>query len=135
MDPDLLVSGKINEGAEIIRLFNESIPVRAAFWLKLSEEERWRMHIASEKINYSNDRDARMKLLSIIDEADLPYLELFDFKLIRMDNPLAKDAIESLQKYRGRHALRFGGKSFGNEPFREVYIYRLEELLRPADAR
>jgi hypothetical protein len=54
MDQTTLVTPEIDAGAELIRRLDRSVPVRAAFWVKDSDEGQWYLYIASDQLNDQN---------------------------------------------------------------------------------
>ncbi len=54
MDQGQLVSEEIDVGAELVRRLDQYVPVKAAFWVKASEEKQWYLYIASDQITDTN---------------------------------------------------------------------------------
>ena len=54
MDQGQLVSEEIDAGAELVRRLDQYVPVKAAFWVKDSEEGQWYLYIASDQITDTN---------------------------------------------------------------------------------
>jgi len=115
-------------GAELIRRFQEYMPVDAAFWLNPSEEGGWALYIASPQMDVANFDLGFAEILRLVHEMQTPYIDPFQVRLIGSDDPLAKAAIESNRKYPGPMPTRFRGKSFGAVPVEEVYIYPRKHL-------
>jgi hypothetical protein len=123
MDQGPLVMEEIDAGAELAREFDKYEPVKAAFWLKASDEDHRYLYIVSERINDSNFDVAYGEVLRLADRMQSIYLDPFRVKLISADDPLAKAAVDIHKRFPGRMATRFGGKTFGGTSVDEVYIY------------
>ena len=68
MDQGSLVTEDTVEGGELVRRLNQFTPVRAAFWLKESEEGPWYLYIASDKIDDKNLRRNYGVLLRVAEQ-------------------------------------------------------------------
>ncbi len=123
MDQGPLVREEIDAGAELAREFDKYQPVKVAFWLKASDEEHRYLYIASDRIDATNLDVAYGEVLRLAAKMQSPYLDPFRVKLINAENPLAKAAVEINERFPGRLATRFGGKSFGGIIVDDVYIY------------
>jgi hypothetical protein len=123
MDKNSLVIEETDAGVELIRKFQEFMPVEAAFWLNPSEDGAWALYIASPQMDVAKYDLGFAEILRIVREMHTPNLDPFQVRLIGSDNPLAKAAIETNRKYPGPMPTRFRGKSFGGVPVEEVYIY------------
>lgn len=114
---------EIDAGAELAREFDKYEPVKVAFWLKASDEAHRYLYIASEQVSGANVDVAYGEVLRLTERMNSPYLDPFRVKLINADDPLAKAALEINERYPGRLATRFGGKSFGGSSVDDVYVY------------
>jgi hypothetical protein len=123
MDQSALVIEEIDAGADFLREFDKYEPVKAAFWLKSSDEDSRYLYIASERIDDKNFDVAYGEVLRLANQLRSPYLDPFRVKLINIDDPLAKAATDVLTRYPGRMPTRYGGKSFGGTSVDDVYIY------------
>jgi hypothetical protein len=54
MDQELLVREQIDAGLRFLNELDKSLPVKTAFWVKASEDERWYLYVASDKVTDSN---------------------------------------------------------------------------------
>jgi hypothetical protein len=123
MDQGPLVSAEIDAGADLGREFDKRYPVKAAFWLKASDEEQRYLYIASDQINDSNLRMAYGEVLRLTRQMQSPDLDPFRVKLIGGENPLARAAVDIQRRFPGRMGTRFGGKTFGGLNVDDVHIY------------
>jgi len=123
MDQGPLVTEQIEAGARFLREFHKSYPVKAAFWLKDSEEGVWWLYVASDQITDDNFDVAYGEVGRVSDVLRDPWFDLMQVKVIGEDHPLAKAAAEALLAYPGRIPLRLRGVSFGGVFADEVYIY------------
>jgi hypothetical protein len=123
MDTNPLVIEEADAGAELVRRFQEYMPVEAAFWLNPSEEGGWALYIASPRMDVANYDRGFAEILPLVREMQTPYIDPFQVRLIASDDPLAKPAVEANQKYPGPMPTRFRGKNFGGVSVEDVYIY------------
>jgi len=123
MDQDPLVMEQIDAGARFLREFGESIPVRAAFWLKAGEGGQWYLYVASEQVDEGDLGVTYGEVLRAARTMPDPNFDPFRVKLIGADNPLARAASDILRLYTGRMATRLRGRVFGGIFVDEVYIY------------
>lgn len=123
MDQGPLVIQEIDAGEELVRAFDKYEPVKAAFWVKASDEEHRYLYIASDGINDTNFDVAYGEVLRLASKMQSPYLDPFRVKLISAEDPLAKAAVALNERYPGPARTRFGGKSFGGISVDDVYIY------------
>jgi hypothetical protein len=128
MDSNPLVTEEIDAGAELIRRFQEYMPVEAAFWLNPSEDGAWALYIASPQMDVAKYDRGFAEILRIVREMKTPYIDPFQVRLIGSDDPLAKAAVEINRKYPGPTPTRFRGKNFGGVPVEDVYIYPAKHL-------
>lgn len=123
MDQGPLVIEEIDAGAELASQFDKYEPVKAAFWLKASDEQNRFLYIASERIDDKNFDVAYGEVLRLADKMRSPYLDPFRVKLVGAEDPLAKAAADINERFPGHMATRFGGKLFGGVSIDDVYIY------------
>lgn len=123
MDHGSLVSEELEAGEELVREFDKTIPVKATFWLKASDEESSYLYIASEQINDENFDLAYGEVLRLAKLIRSPFLDPFRVKVIGADHPLAKAAADIHSRFPGSMATRFGGSLFGGVVVDDVYLY------------
>lgn len=123
MDQATQVMPEIDAGAELVRRLDQYVPVRAAFWVKGSEEGQWYLYIASDQLDDKNLDVGYGEVLRLAHDMANPFLDPFQVKLISSSDPLAQAALEILRRYPGPMATRFGGANFGGMGVDGVYIY------------
>ncbi len=123
MDQGPLVAEETDAGAELVRQFDKYSPVKAAFWVKGSDEGRWYLYIASDQFDDRNLDVAYGEILRLAGQMASPYLDPFQVKLIASSDPLAKAVSEIHQRYPGHSATRFGGKNLGGMGVEGAFIY------------
>ena len=62
MDQRPLVTEEIDAGADLVRAFDQRLAVKAAFWLKASDEDYRHLYIASDAIDVGNLLDAYLEI-------------------------------------------------------------------------
>ncbi len=124
MDQGPLVMEEIEAGAELAREFDRYAPVRAAFWLKASDDDHRYFYIASERISGANIDVGYGEVLRLVGEMRSHDFDPFRVKLISADDPLAKAAVEINERFPGLKPNRVRGTMFGGITIDDVYIYR-----------
>jgi len=122
VDQGPLVIEQIDAGAELARAFDSRYGLRAAFWLKESEDGQWYLHLASDRINDSNFDAAYGEVLRLLGGPQL-WLDAFQVKVNGTDDPLVKAVLEIQQKYSDRMATRVRNRMLAGVSVEEVYIY------------
>jgi hypothetical protein len=123
MDQGSLVIEETEAGAELVRRLDRSFPVKAAFWVKDSEEGPWYLYIASDQIEDGNIDAAYREVLRLAGEMASPYLDPFQVKLIPTSDPLAQAALEVQRRFPGTMATRLGTTIFGGIGVDGVHLY------------
>jgi hypothetical protein len=123
MDQGPLVTEETDAGAELVQKLNQYFPVKAAFWLKASDEDERYLYIASDKINETNVRAAYREAFRLANEMQSPYLNPFRLKLIGGQDQLTVAALDVQNRFAGLMATRFHGKAFGGQTVDDVYLY------------
>ncbi len=114
MDQGSLVKEQIAAGNRFLREFDRYAPIVVAFWLKDSENGRWTLYVASDRVDDSNYDVAYGEIIRIAREMKDRDFDPFQVRLLRMGDPPAKAAIAA---YSGRpptipftiRATNFGG--------------------------
>lgn len=123
MDQGPLVREQIDAGARFLAEFDKYYPVRAAFWLKESEEGHWYLYVASDRITDENFDVAYEEVLRVAGHLKDPWFDPFQVKVIGAEHPLAQAALERLRHYPGRMSSRLNGEGFGGVSVEEIYLY------------
>ncbi len=113
-------------GAELVRGFHSYMPVEAAFWIRPVDDGRWTLCIVSKAIDektYDLGYGEVLRLIEEMKEKKSLYINPFQIRLLRGDDPLALAAMEIQGRYPGIKATRFGGKEFGAIAVDGAYIY------------
>lgn len=125
MDQSPLVSEETDAGAELIQAFDKSYQVKAAFWLKASDDDYRYLYIASDAIDDSNVGTAYGDVLRLVSQMQTPYLDPFRVKLISGNDPLTLAAIQ--KRSAGRFRTRVGSGIFGGLSVDDVFLYPATE--------
>jgi hypothetical protein len=123
MDSGSLVNEQIEAGARFLSEFQRYAPIRAAFWLKDSEESNWNLYIASEQITDQNIDLAYGEVARITDEMQDPWLDPFQVKVIGVQHRLAKAALDVLRRFPKGASPRLYATQFGGLSAAAVYLY------------
>jgi len=123
MDQESLVIEQIEAGKHFITELDKYIPARAAFWLKVNEDSGWYLCIASNKITDENVKAAYGDVARVARTIDDPNFDLFRVKLIGMNDPFARAAVNLYKQFRARVPTHIRGRSFGDMSVEGVYVY------------
>jgi hypothetical protein len=125
MDKSPLVTEQIDAGEWLVREFSKRIPVQAAFWLRERDSGDWYLYLGSDQINDSNFDHAYGEVLRVVAPQQSLWVDPFQVKVIALDAPVAKAALDVMRKYSGKAPTRYHGRHFGGLSVDEVYIYPL----------
>ena len=123
MDPSPLVMDEIDAGAEFLKRLNAYRPVKAACWLRKSEDEERYLYAALDGLTTENTDLAYSQVLHITQEMKDQYMDPFRVKLISPDHRIAKAILDIYRQYPGRIPTRYDGRAFAGKSVTEVYIY------------
>jgi hypothetical protein len=123
MDQGPLVTEQMDAGAKLVSEFDNYAPVRAAFWVKESDDDQWFLYLASDRIDDSNFDLAYSEVIRLLGNGPRLWLDPFQVKVIGADDPIAKAVLGHMQKYPGRMPTRYHGRHLGGLSVEEAYIY------------
>ncbi len=115
MDQEPLVIEKIEAGRKFIDELDKHVPVRAAFWLKI--------HVASDRVTDENIDAAYREVGRIGRTIDDPNFDLFQVKMIGVNDPFARAASDLYTRSKARVPTHIRGRSFGGMSVEGVYVY------------
>ncbi len=123
MDQGTLVSEQIDAGAAFVRAFNCYQPIKAAFWLKKTDENQTYLYLASDQINDANFDLAYGEVIRLSNQMRLHDFNPFRVKVLNADKPLARAAVEINDRFPGRLGSRLEDGLFGGVWIDSGYIY------------
>lgn len=124
MDQALLVEEQIDAGKSLISLLiREGFDVRAAAWVKPSEDDRWLLYLVSKEVDDRGLSAAYRAVHPVLRKLDAPWISLTDLKLISPSNPVATDILGINQKYPGRLSTRTRQPHLGGMSTDEALVY------------
>lgn len=118
-----LVMPEIDSGEMFVREFNKYKPVRAAFWLKESDDDRYYLYITSDQIDDVDVRAAYSEAGRVASQMETPFFDVMRIKIVSAHRPLARAFAELIDKYPSSMARRLGGQRFGDLFADDVYLY------------
>jgi len=123
MDQELLVTEQIEAGRKFLEVFERSIPIRAAFWLKAGEDSGWYLNVAAEQITDENIRAAYGDVVRAAKLIDDPNFDRFRVKLLGATDPLARAAWEVCRRSPPGIGVHVRDGAFGGMAVEGVYVY------------
>lgn len=117
----------VEEWKEAGRLFRDDFrkqyPVKACFWLKRSDDDRWYLYVASDEIDESNKRKAYAEVRRSAKRIKGAYLDRFRINLVRTDDPLVQDVLDIQSRYPGPMGTYYDDSRLGGQNIDGLYIY------------
>lgn len=118
-----LVIEQIEAGRKFIDELDQYVPVRAAFWLKASEDSGWYRYVASEQVTAQKIRAAYGEVARASRNIQDPNFALFRVKVLGIGDPLAKAALDVYRRFSRRVPTRVRAGEFGTLGAEGVYLY------------
>ncbi len=122
-----LVETQIDDGQRLLdRLVKEGFVVRAAFWLKHVEEDRWSFYVVTPVMDEKGPKAAYWQVLDVLRSLGMVGITSSDLTLIGENYPLARDVL-GIQK-------RFPDVAWLRQPqlrgvaAEELYLYSLGKV-------
>ena len=123
MDQIPLVNAEILAGARFLEEFGKSFPIEAALWLKTPGSRQWYLYVAAEKITDETLRPASRELLRITRETKDLRLSPFRVRLIKVSDPIARQALGAYHLHTLPLESVYPIDSFGDMEAEGVYLY------------
>lgn len=133
MDQRILVTEEINAGSDLIQRLNATLPIQAAFWLNDAYEEQWYLYLASDQVTDGTIREGYGRVGDAYFQAPNVYLDLTQVKLVPIDNPLAKEALDTYERYPEYAPTFLRGGTFGGMSIKGGYLYP-QSIMAPASS-
>jgi hypothetical protein len=136
MDQNTMVGVNLAGGSRLIDLLcGRGFAIHAAFWARLSDEERWILYLESPYVDQHGFGESYRLIHSILRDAPEWGLDPFTVTVLGVGNPMAKAAADLVKPkvavgsfavpnpkpYRG--ITRFDGGSLGGIPVDGAFIY------------
>jgi hypothetical protein len=118
-----LVSERIEAGKAFLDAREKHMPVKAAFWLKASEDSGWYLHVVSDQVSDGKIREAYGVVGDVSTTILDPNFDLFRVKLIGGRDPLARAAVEIHRRSPARRPTWIHDGPFGGMSVEGVYVY------------
>jgi hypothetical protein len=90
-----LVTAQINAANEFLTEFQKYAPAVVAFWARNSDDGEWGLYVALEALDEDKLRVAYGEVLRISSETNDPNFDPFHVKLVGLQHPLARYALEA----------------------------------------
>jgi hypothetical protein len=124
MDTSTLVMEQIDDGRRLLsRLTDEGIAVRAACWVKPTEEDRWTLYIATPLVEAKGPIGAYRDVYGVLRSLDEAHLTASDIKLVGEHTAVAQEMIDLLQHDLWRRLTRPRCAMLGGVSVDDLYVY------------
>ena len=127
MDRAILVEPKIKIGEELVQLLDFSqFPMDAAFWLFMSEPERWRLIIASRLVDSKGPKAAYREIQSVMSQwSERAKLSLDEISVVSPKDSLIKALRKAEKAGPTLTGTRMSRSAIDGVYIEDAYIYRL----------
>lgn len=117
----------IEVGEGLTRALDKAkVPINGAFWLYLTESERWRLVFASRRVNEYGPRRMYEDIQRVLATYGVQKkLFLSDITVMETNAPLFVSLRKAIKTGRGLTGIRFGQSSVNGHYVEDAYIYRL----------
>jgi hypothetical protein len=115
----------LQEWTRFLAEFQKYYAVQVAFWIKEPDHEEWNLYIAASDITDDNFDVAYEKVLDITRDLGNPLFDPFQVKLLTMDDPLTKAALELRRRMPSQTIIRWQGGTFDGISVEWVFVYPL----------
>ncbi len=127
MDTDPLVDNLIEDGRKLVEeLPQRGFDVAAAFWIKNTEDGRWRYYVVSPVVDTAGVIQAYRQLQPVIRAMPQPFgISPLEVTVIGPSDPIARDVLAAIQRTPGPRSspIRWGGIYLGNVSVEGAYLY------------
>jgi hypothetical protein len=126
MDKDTLVENLIGDGEKLIaKLPQLGLEVAAAFWLKASEDDKWKFYIVSPTVDTEGFDKAHARLHPLVWAKPRSFrIDPLRIRLIGPSKPIAQDVLAALSCYSAHLSpIRWDGRMLGNMVIEDAYLY------------
>lgn len=128
MDKTTLVERDIEEGERLIRtLDSANIPVEAALWFYMAENDRWRLLIATPLVDEKGPREAYATIRRAIEQMlSSLAIRLSQISVVSPDDDLVQLLRAAIQTGPSISGIRFTGNVINGVFIDDAYIYRVQ---------
>jgi hypothetical protein len=135
VDQKTLVKERIDQGARFLAELEKSLPLKAAFWCKKTEDSGWTLQVASDQIGEGDRKSARRAISEAAKTLGDPNFDRFEVRLAMVDDPLVRSVMAIRRLYPGRIAPHYQSWYYDAGYVEELYIYPLPiNVPNPATA-
>ncbi len=124
MDTAVLVDNRIDDGRKLVsQLLSDGFEVTAAFWVRTREERLWFFYIASPSVSPEKIGDSYRVVYESMRKIPGSGVSLSEIKLVRPENPIARDVIAMRDRSPGRMPIHYSGVALGDLAIEDIYVY------------
>lgn len=121
MDQITLV--KKDAGEQFVSEFGKIFPIKAAFWLKITDQTLWYLYVTSEQFNTANRQAAYAEVFRAVKQVQDAYFDPFWVKLVNPDEPLVEAVTAIQDRHRGPFPIEYNDPQLGGFGIDGAYIY------------
>lgn len=127
MGTPALVSFDIELGDKVVRaLESDGRTPNVALWAKFPEFEKWRLVIASDRLNQESPRTGYSELNATIEKAGIRFPGLPPVALYPMSRPFIRTLRDLFASTNDTYGMRLGNQMFGDEFVEDAFVYRIK---------
>jgi hypothetical protein len=122
---DALTDRMIEAGESVVQLLHaRNFPVDAAFWLYLTDVNRWRLMLATPGIRAEGPLKAYRRLIRALGNEAIQGLTVEDMAVIDSRDPLVRLLRGATRKDRSGRGTRFSRSAINGQFIEDAYVYR-----------
>lgn len=126
---EVLTEGIIKAGADLTKSLDElGWPVNASLWFYFSDENQWRLIVASPAVEAEGPKKAYGHVLAALKKVPEgpSKLNLQDISVLELNHPLISLLRISINTGPGISGIRFSKNVINGQMIDDAYIYRLQ---------
>jgi hypothetical protein len=123
MAQEILVNEQIEPGLELLKLVEQRLPIKVAFWMKEPDRDRPYLFIATDAANDGNWRDAAAVVYELVDQVGGYGIDSTSVNVIGSDDPLVPETLALRIDDPKRRTRALGSYRLGRTYADDLYVY------------
>ncbi len=123
---EALTDEMIKAGASVVEsLDRRKFPVDAALWFYLSNQNQWRLLLATPEVHLEGPRKTYKRVLQTLRNAAVHGVSLEDVAVVDTRDPLVQLFRAAIRTDRSVGGIRFSRNTINGQFIEDAYIYRM----------
>jgi hypothetical protein len=113
-------------GASLTRALDEAgWPVVASFWYFEDDFNRWKLYLASSRVNTDGKKEAYGAVINALKALHQSRASLSDLTVVAPDDPLVRSLASAIQTGWTISGIPFSRQAINGSIFEDAYVYRV----------